>query len=132
MEMGDPSIRIALDGGDPLTEEVAPKMDDNHTASFFFVIFGLVFEALSTSAPDAGVQKSYTSIIALKALKCLVQNQYAGDAFRDIVVFEELVSLFYRMALTEAVVVQVYLVETLASLATSIAKAQRLVALVYP
>lgn len=128
MELGDPSIRIALDGGDPLTTEHVVTNGDTaneHPAAFFFVIFGLVFEALATSTPDIGVQSIRTSIVALKALKYLVQNQYAGNAFRDIAIFEELVNLFYRIALTEPVSVQVHLVETLASLATSISKAQR-------
>ena len=97
---------------------------DGHTATFFFVVFGLVFEALSTSTPDSGAQTSRTTVIALKALKCLVQSQYAGSAFKDVAVFEELVNMFYRMALTESVTVQIHLVETLASLATSISKSQ--------
>lgn len=126
MESGDPSVRIALDGGDPLTTTDPPSNQDTsvHTATFFFVVFGLVFEALSTSTHDAGAQNSRTTIIALKALKCLVQAHYAGGAFQDAPIFEELVNLFYRMALTEPVNVQVHLVETLSSLATSIHRSQ--------
>ena len=132
METGDPSVRVALDGGDPLTEADKRTSASDHTAAFFFVVFGLVFEALSTSAPDAGAQNTRTTVIALRALKCLVQSQYAGSAFQDIVIFEELVNLFYRMALTEPVTVQIHLVETLASLAISIAKSQRFVQIMYP
>lgn len=125
METGEPAVRIALDGGDPLTTEVPATNGDTvveHPAAFFFVIFGLVFEALATSTPD--VQNTRTTIVALKALKCLVRNQYAGNAFRDVPIFEELVNLFYRMALTEPAAVQIHLVETLASLAESMSKSK--------
>ena len=128
MEAGDPSVRIALDGGDPLTTEAPATNGDTvveHPATFFFVIFGLVFEALAISTPDMGVQNTRTTVVALKALKCLVQNQYAGNAFRDVPIFEELVNMFYRMALTEPVTVQIHLVETLASLAASMSKSPR-------
>ncbi|KAJ3520851.1 hypothetical protein NM688_g9102 [Phlebia brevispora] len=127
MEAGDPSVRIALDGGDPLTADAPTTNGDTiveHPAAFFFVIFGLVFEALATSTPDIGVQNTRKTIIALKALKCLVHNQYAGNAFHDVPIFEELVNLFYRMALTEPVAVQIHLAETLASLAASMSKSQ--------
>lgn len=127
MEAGDPFVRVAMDGREPSDADTGAKMNGNseHPATFFFVIFGLVFEALVTSSPDSGRQNVKNTIVALKALRCLVQNQYAGNAFRDVAIFEELVNLCYRMALTEPVAVQINLVETLASLAESIFKYQR-------
>ena len=129
MEASDPFIRVAMDGREPTDSDVDVKLNGNsdHPTTFFFVIFGLVFEALVTSSPDSGTQNARNSIIALKALRCLVQHQYAGNAFRDLAIFEELVNLCYRMALTEPVAVQIFLVETLASLAENVAKTQRLV-----
>ncbi|THG96188.1 hypothetical protein EW026_g5595, partial [Hermanssonia centrifuga] len=126
MESGDPAIRVAMDGGDPTSTDSEPTLNggtaSEHTTAFFFVIFGLVFEALVTSTPDTGTQNVRTSIVALKALNCLVQNKYAGDAFCDLTIFEEVVNLCYRMALTEPIAVQTYLVDTLASLAHNVAR----------
>ncbi len=126
MESGDPAIRVAMDGGDPTSTDSEPTLNggtaSEHTTAFFFVIFGLVFEALVTSTPDTGTQNVRTSIVALKALNCLVQNKYAGDAFCDLTIFEEVVNLCYRMALTEPIAVQTYLVDTLASLAHNLAR----------
>ncbi|KAH9948465.1 ARM repeat-containing protein [Amylocystis lapponica] len=121
MGASDPHILAAMDG-----QEVPVSQDDksNGTTSvreeptaFFFVVFGLVYETLVTSVPDSDAAAHRTSIVALKALKCLVQEKYCGKVFNDTAIFEELVNLFYRMALTEASNVQVYLVETIASLA---------------
>ena len=122
MEDGDPFIRVAMDGREPSDADATAALNGNteHPTTFFFVIFGLVFEALVTSSPDSGQQTVKNTIIALKALKCLVQNKYAGNAFRDVAIFEELVTLCYRMALTEPVTVQINLVETLASLAENV------------
>lgn len=124
MEAGDPFIRVAMDGREPSDADSGAKMNGNteHPTTFFFIIFGLVFEALVTSSPDSGRQNIKNTIAALKALKCLVRNQYAGNAFRDVAIFEELVNMCYRMALTEPVTVQINLVETLSSLAESITK----------
>lgn len=124
MEAGDPLIRCAMDGREPSDADAVSRMngDTEHPTTFFFVIFGLVFEALVTSSPDAGRQDVKGTTTALKALKSLVRNQYAGNAFRDVAIFEELVNLCYRMALTEPLSVQVNLVETLSSLAKSVMK----------
>lgn len=75
------------------------------------------------------MQNIRNTIIALKALKHLVRPEYAGNAFNDVPIFEELVNLCYRMALTEPVAVQVHLVDSLASLATGVAKGRRCVQL---
>ncbi|KAI0688492.1 clathrin-coated vesicle protein [Cytidiella melzeri] len=122
MEDGDPFIRVAMDGREPSDADASEKVNGSteHPTTFFFVIFGLVFEALVTSSPDSGRQNVKNTVTALKALKCLVQNKYAGNAFRDVAIFEELVNLCYRMALTEPVTVQISLVETLASLAENV------------
>lgn len=124
MEAGDPFVRVAMDGREPSDADAGTKMNGNaeHPTTFFFIIFGLVFEALVTSSPDSGRQIIKNTITALKALKCLVHNQYAGNAFRDAAIFEELVNLCYRMALTEPLTVQINLVGTLSSLAASVMK----------
>jgi HEAT repeat-containing protein 5 len=132
MDNNDPFIRVAIDGreptdadGKPATNGTAPP--SGQPAMFFYVLFGLVFETLVTSTPESGMQNVRNSIISLKALKHLVKSEYAGNAFNDVPIFEELVNLCYRMALTEPVAVQLHLVDSLASLASSIAKSQRYV-----
>ncbi|OBZ74420.1 HEAT repeat-containing protein 5B [Grifola frondosa] len=123
MQNEDPHILAAMDGHESTVPQQAGKQDlherDEPTA-FFYVIFGLVYEALVTSTPDSDVPSQRTSVIALQALRSLVQRKYCGKVFGDAIIFEELVNLFYRMALTEPFGVQVQLVETIASLADSL------------
>ncbi|CCM02125.1 uncharacterized protein FIBRA_04202 [Fibroporia radiculosa] len=119
MHAGDSNMLAAMDGreaGSPV--QVTTREEPT---AFFFAIFGLVFEALVTAVPDSNNTSQRTSVIALLALKYLVQEKYCGKVFNDVVVFEELVNLFYRMALTEPANVQVQVVETIASLAQSLA-----------
>ncbi|KAI0946131.1 hypothetical protein AcV7_010182 [Taiwanofungus camphoratus] len=124
MDAEDPYILSAMDGQDSIpanqTEKLNPIARDEPTA-FFFAIFGLVYEALVTAAPDSDATAQKTSVVALQALKSLVQQKYSGKVFNDTTIFEELVNLFYRMALTEPAGVQVHLVETVASLAQNLA-----------
>lgn len=126
MERDDPFVRVAMDGREPTDADATATINgsSHQMTTFFYVVFGLVFETLAASTPDVGAQNVRNSIVALKALKHLVKPQYAGDAFKDISIFEELVNMCYRMALTEPVAVQVYLVDTLASLAYSVSKTQ--------
>lgn len=130
MDNNDPFIRVAIDGREPT--DANANVATNGAASeqpttFFYVLFGLVFETLATSTPETGLQNLRSTIISLKALKHLVKPQYAGNAFKDVPIFEELVNLCYRMAMTEPVAVQVHLVDSLASLASSVARGQRCV-----
>ncbi|PIL25912.1 hypothetical protein GSI_11665 [Ganoderma sinense ZZ0214-1] len=123
MQNDDPSILAAMDGQDaPPTQpdpKATPETREEPTV-FFFVVFGLVYEALATSTPDSGPEAQRTSIVSLQALKCLVRRKYCGRVFNDPPLFEELLNLFYRMALTEPSGVQIHLVEAIASLADSI------------
>lgn len=121
MQSDDPSILAAMDGQEVLTAQPPSKalMDCEEPTTFFFVVFGLVYEALATSTSDAGPDAQRTSIVSLQALKCLVRRKYCGRVFNDPPLFEELLNLFYRMALTEPSGVQIHLVEAIASLADS-------------
>lgn len=113
----------AMDGQESAPARPSAKDADNkrdEPTVFFFVVFGLVYEALASSAPDADLSAQRTSIVSLQALKCLVRRKYCGKVFTDPPLFEELLNLFYRMALTEPSGVQIHLVEAIASLAESI------------
>ena len=134
MENNDPFIRIAIDGREPTDADANATTNGTSSeqpATFFYVMFGLVFETLVTSTPESGTQNVRSTIVALRALKHLVKPEYAGNAFKDVPIFEELVNLCYRMALTEPVAVQIHLVDALASLARSVAKSQRYVRRMY-
>lgn len=123
MQNDDPSILAAMDGQDAPPTQPDPKAQAEtreEPTVFFFVVFGLVYEALATSTPDSGPDAQRTSIVSLQALKCLVRRKYCGRVFNDPPLFEELLNLFYRMALTEPSGVQIHLVEAIASLADSI------------
>lgn len=109
----------AMDGQESIPPGPSKETRDEPTA-FFWAIFGLVYESLVTPVQDSDLTAQRTSSVALQALKCLVQQKYCGKVFTDGQIFEEVVNLFYRMALTESAAVQIYLVDTVASLATSL------------
>ncbi|KAJ8482572.1 hypothetical protein ONZ51_g5279 [Trametes cubensis] len=120
MQKDDPSILAAMDGQETIPAVKASTDNRDEPTVFFYVVFGLVYEALATSTPDADQDAQRTSIISLQALKCLVKRKYCGKVFNDPPIFEELLNLFYRMSLTEPSGVQIHLVEAIASLADSI------------
>ena len=109
----------AMDGiefGGNGAPQSAPRKEP---AALFFVIFGLTYEALASPDTDSGPGHRKISVIALKCLKHLVKPQYSGHALLDQANFEELVSLFYRMSITEPPVVVVHILEVLSSLVVS-------------
>jgi hypothetical protein len=112
-----------MDGLEFHPESKAPSVGKREEPTvFFFVIFGLVCEALSTSSADSALTSSTRQtlvISALQALKCLVRPEYSGKAIREPTIFDEFISLCYRMAMTESASIQVHLVEVLSNLAAS-------------
>ncbi|KAJ3575515.1 hypothetical protein NP233_g1065 [Leucocoprinus birnbaumii] len=126
MRAGDHAVLAAMDGQEPSqvsppNGQSKPKSREDPTA-FFYILFGLVYEALSTSTPDTSLANSdrQTLVIAcLEALKSLVRPEYAGKAIMEPTIFDEFVSLSYRMAMTEPTTVQVHLVEMLGVLAAT-------------
>ena len=72
MQNDDPSILAAMDGQDAPPTQLDPKAQPEtreEPTVFFFVVFGLVYEALATSTPDSGPEAQRTSIVSLQALK---------------------------------------------------------------
>lgn len=90
-------------------------------AVFFFVIYGLVHEALSASSTESLNLPSghSTTLAALQALQYLVRPEYAGKAILEPTIFDEFMSVSYRMAMTEPASVQIPLIDTLVSLSIS-------------
>lgn len=127
MVSDDMYILAAMDGQEVSPKEAGrPKTDDrDEPTAFFHILFGLVFEALVTSDPNTDLVAKRTSVISLQALRCLVQRKYCGKAFQDSAIFDELISLCYRMALTEPSTVLVYLVDAVSALAQNLASSSR-------
>ena len=112
-----------MDGRELTASDKPPAVNPNNTepTAFFYIIFGLVYEALSTSSEDSsgGSQRQSNVTPALRALKCLVRPEYSGKAMLEPTIFDEFTSLSYRLAMTEPAVVQVHLVEMLSSFASA-------------
>ncbi|KAG8939338.1 hypothetical protein FRC00_013981, partial [Tulasnella sp. 408] len=122
MLASDKAVLAAMDGQDAsnqATPATAPPKDE--PTAYFFIIFGLVFEALTASSADANATPAAleAAVTALEALRSLVRPEYAGKAILDPSTFDELSNLFYRMAMTSAPIVQINLIAVLASLASS-------------
>lgn len=81
--------------------------------AFFFVLFGLAFEAL-VQRPSAGtdsVTASARTLEILMALKKILRPSVSGNAIYQEVIFAETMDIFGRMALTESADIQTVIVE---------------------
>jgi HEAT repeat-containing protein 5 len=119
MQANDPHILAAMDGKEVNKHNPIPTTDRKEPTAFFFVVFGLVYEALATASADASSDGRSGVISALQALKCLVRPEYAGHAIMEPTIFEEFISLCYRMGMTEAAGIQIHLIEMLAIFAAA-------------
>ncbi|KAF8998676.1 armadillo-type protein [Cyathus striatus] len=123
MQAGDPHILAAMDGRELAKNETsAPPTKRDEPTALFFVVYGLVYEALTTSSADSITTSSVREtmvISALKALKSLVRPEYSGNAIMEPTIFDEFMGLCYRMAMTEPANVQVHLVEVVGALAST-------------
>lgn len=132
MEDDDPFVLCAMDGIElPAGASPPPSVEDKDAASVrtepttnFFVIYGLAFEALATGdgpalfGPTAD-SETPVAVVSLAALRSLVQRRYAGSALLEPALFDELCTLFYRLAMTAPVAVQAIMVRVLSTLAKS-------------
>ena len=79
-------------------------------AAFFFVLFGLAFEALASRPGDSHNSQEHTLEI-LQALKKILRPSVAGHAIYQEIVFAETMDLLDRLTLTESLNVQSVIVE---------------------
>ncbi|KAL8994660.1 MAG: hypothetical protein Q9188_007003 [Gyalolechia gomerana] len=94
-----------------LTNGEGPKTNIDYRdepVAFFFVLFGIVVEALVTRP---GNNSSNDILKILSALKKILQPSIAGNAIFQDSVFSETIELFNRLALTEGSAVQSVLVD---------------------
>ncbi|KAJ7675207.1 armadillo-type protein [Mycena rosella] len=125
MQANDPHILAAMDGREIGKDAAAPPPKEarrDEPTMFFFIVFGLVYEALATASAESSsstTSRQSTVIAALQTLKCLVRPEYAGKAIMEPAIFDEFISLCYRMAMTETARIQIHLVEVLAIVAAT-------------
>ncbi|KAF8630604.1 hypothetical protein AX15_002831 [Amanita polypyramis BW_CC] len=123
MQASDPYILAAMDGQElKQNSSIEPERNREEPTALFYIIFGLVFEALSISSSESSYTSSSHQLVlisALRALKSLVRPEYSGKVFTEPTIFEELISQCYRLAMTESANVHIDLLEMLASMATA-------------
>lgn len=105
MDGNDPLVVAAMDGVDLVPGQPVPQplVQRSEPTTFFWVLYGLAFEAIATSAGDLSsfdVESGTSSpLVALSALAHLADQSYAGSAILDTPVFNELLTLLYRIAM---------------------------------
>ncbi|KAJ9642042.1 hypothetical protein H2199_005257 [Coniosporium tulheliwenetii] len=106
----------ALDGRTDADEASMPNSkpsDINYRdepAAFFFVLFGLAFEALVGRPSDTQASREQTLEI-LQALKKILRPSVSGHAIYQEVVFSETMDMLDRLVLTEGLNIQAVIVE---------------------
>jgi len=115
----DPSIRNAMEGLERPAKISTEPTSREEPAALFFVIFGLVYETLANpySEPSTTSRESVSALV-LKAMRSLVRPEYAGNALFDPPILEELLGLWYRMAMTETPTVQAQLIDVIVAFST--------------
>ncbi|KAJ7717234.1 hypothetical protein DFH07DRAFT_947473 [Mycena maculata] len=124
MQVNDPHILAAMDGQELGKHATAPVKEARREepTMFFFIVFGLVYEALATASTESSsstASRQSTVVATLQTLKCLVRPEYAGTAIMEPAIFDEFISLCYRMAMTETAAIQIHLVEVLTIMAAT-------------
>ncbi|CAO1623968.1 unnamed protein product [Parajaminaea phylloscopi] len=128
MAAGHAAVFSVMDGISPAaaTEVEAASAFRSEPSAFFFVIYGLAFEAVASN--NDGVSpynrdtstRSHSSIsVALRALKCLCDPRYAGSALLEEQVFSELCNLCQRLVATDGPAIQSSVVQLLAAVASA-------------
>lgn len=80
-------------------------------AAFFFVLFGLAFEALASTVTGDALADKAKRLEILNALRKILRPSVTGVAIYQEVVFSETMDLFDRMVLTEGTDVQTIVVD---------------------
>ncbi|KAF2025000.1 HEAT repeat protein-like protein [Setomelanomma holmii] len=105
----------ALDGKTDLSQSTGNAKADHinyrdEPVAFFFVLFGLAFEALAGRPGDLQASKEQILEI-LQALKKILRPSVSGHAIYRDVVFSESMDMLDRLVLTEGLTVQRVIVE---------------------
>ena len=87
--------------------------------AFFFVLYGLAFEALAAQASAGPADNGDQKLDILMALKKILRPSISGKAIYQVVVFSETVDLFDRLVLTEESRIQGVVVDIATNLCLS-------------
>lgn len=107
----------ALDGkpDEPKVNGTKVERDDinyrDEPAAFFFVLFGIVIESLTTRPSNDAPSGETQNLAILSALKRILRPSVSGNAIYQDTVFSETMELFDRLALTEGLDVQLVIVD---------------------
>ncbi|SCV73304.1 BQ2448_7230 [Microbotryum intermedium] len=113
----------AVDGKDPIagdstTSSTSPPTNRDRPAEYFWVLFGLSYEALCATPPPAGTTSPLeVQTIALEALAGLIRPQVSGPALVENGLFDEVCNLCYRLAITEGPEVKAHVMDIAVQLA---------------
>lgn len=125
LKANNPHILLAIDGIDTLPDQKAPLVSSTRDspALFFWVLFGLSFEALCTAPPPSGNTSVATvQSIALEALVGLIRPEVSGSTLLEKSLFEELCNLCYRLTITEGPGIKIHVMQIVLGLARNFAK----------
>lgn len=111
-----------MDGQDTVSGVQPVPLEETRKdpCAMFFIIFGLIYEALSTAsiASDSSSSNRHPSTAAaFRALQSIVAPRFSGQALIEQTTFRELMGLCYRIAMTESASMQLHLVAALSALA---------------
>lgn len=84
--------------------------------AFFFVLFGISFEALLAKSNDDPITAQQRTLEILQALGKILRPSVAGSAIYQENIFSETMDVFARLALTEGLEVQTVIVDIARSL----------------
>ncbi|KAI5983848.1 armadillo-type protein [Pisolithus albus] len=112
MDRADGFVAAAILGQDPNSNINGTSTARAEPAPLFYVIFGLVYEALATvpSQPTNAVHlHSNVATASLGALKSLIDPRYSGKALLEPAIFREFFNLCHRIVMTENAATLVHL-----------------------
>jgi hypothetical protein len=116
----------ALDGKEadaPSATNGHPKGNDinyrDEPVAFFFVLFGIAFEALVSRPGSAAIASKEQTLEILQALKKILHPSVSGHAIYREAIFSETMDLLDRLVLTEGLDVQTVIVQIARSLCIS-------------
>ena len=105
MDAKDPHILAAMNGKEVNHQNpqgvATTASDRREPTAFFFVIFGLFYEAIATASADASSEsQSGVVVSALMALKFLIRPECSSQAIMEPMIYQEFINLCSRMDMT--------------------------------
>ncbi|CAG9937851.1 unnamed protein product [Clonostachys rosea f. rosea IK726] len=132
IEQDSNSVFDALDGKDSAKQEVSTQVKNqginyrDEPVAFFFVLFGLAFEALAIRPGHADPLASQEQTLEiLRALKKILHPNVSGHAIYRPDVFSETMDLLDRLVLTEGLEVQTAIIDISSALVVAHPSARR-------